>query len=600
MYHHRDLFTPHSEFVAVAELVEAIRPKTLDHSSWPPNYKSVYAWRIAQLKKMRATAMHKSGKRVGFVGALEYYSKPEHCVEFIQDWLDTYDPRKTGDAPKWMPFVLFKRQKEFVDFILELIADQESGLVEKSRDVGLTWLCCAVSVWAWLFVPGFAIGWGSRREDLVDELGIIDSIFEKIRLLIRRLPREFLPDGFNEKEHLTFMRCINPANGATIGGESGDNIGRGGRKSIYFKDESAHYERPLKIEAALGDNTNVQLDISSVNGLGNPFHRRREAGEEWRPGTKIEHGKVRVFVVDWRDHPEKTQAWYDARKSKWVAEGAEHIFAQEVDRNYSAALANTIIPLEWIKAAIDAHVKLGIADDGGDAAGFDVADEGGDTNAFARRKNIILKQVEEWGDRDTGVAARRALGFSLMFLGIQVEYDAIGVGSTVKAEYNRLRDERWAEIVAMNLYVDQRDALMAKYPVFNPWNAGAKVQWPYNRLIVGDPESILNRDFFANLKAQAWWSLRLRFQRTFMAVTQGAKYDPDLLISLDSTLPLIRKIEKELAQPTFDKATGTLKMVVEKKPEGTKSPNLADAIVMCYFPAISEFSQPILGQYGNG
>ena len=51
------------------------------------------------------------------------------------------------------------------------------------------------------------------------------------------------------------MRIVNPQTGASITGESGDNIGRGGRKLCYFKDESAWYERPEKIEAALADNT---------------------------------------------------------------------------------------------------------------------------------------------------------------------------------------------------------------------------------------------------------------------------------------------------------------------------------------------------------
>jgi hypothetical protein len=60
---------------------------------------------------------------------------------------------------------------------------------------------------------------------------------------------------------------------STATGEAGDNIGRGGRTLGYFKDESAHYEHRDLIEAALGDNTNVQIDISSVNGLGNVFHR---------------------------------------------------------------------------------------------------------------------------------------------------------------------------------------------------------------------------------------------------------------------------------------------------------------------------------------
>jgi phage terminase large subunit len=27
-----------------------------------------------------------------------------------------------------------------------------------------------------------------------------------------------------------------------------------------------------------------------------------------------------------------------------------------------------------------------------------------------------------------------------------------------------------------------------------------------------------------------------------------------------------------------------MKLVIDKKPEGTRSPNLADAVVMCYWP----------------
>jgi len=154
------------------------------------------------------------------------------------------------------------------------------------------------------------------------------------------------------------MKGINPANGSTITGESGDNIGRGGRKSMYFKDESAHYERPEKIEAALGDNTNTQIDISSVNGLGNVFHRRREAGEIWYAGAEIAAGVTRVLVFDWADHPEKSQEWYDTRRAKYEREGMLHLFAQEVDRNYAAAIQNTVIPSEWIDSLVDAHKKM--------------------------------------------------------------------------------------------------------------------------------------------------------------------------------------------------------------------------------------------------
>ena len=66
-------------------------------------------------------------------------------------------------------------------------------------------------------------------------------------------------------------------------------------------------------------------------------------------------------------------------------------------------------------------------------------------------------------------------------------------------------------------------------------------------------------------------------------MTQGAVYDPDELISLPSTLENLHIIERELSQAVYKHNTAG-KLLVDKKPEGTLSPNLADAIVICYNP----------------
>lgn len=318
----------------------------------PPDYTAVY-----MLRQRRLTAL-----RDNPAGALEFYrTRP---VEFINHWVSTYDPRNaSGDVPSRLPFVLFPRQKDMVVFLQACLAGETGGLIEKCRDAGATWVCCAFSVWLWLFCPGSAVGWGSRKEDLVDRIGDPKCIFEKMRLIIRGLPREFWPFGFKPDDHMAHMKIINPENDATIAGEAGDNIGRGGRTLIYFKDESAWYERPEKIEAALGDNTRVQIDISTVNGLGNVFHRARESGVEWYGGPALP-GKTNVFIFDWRDHPAKTQAWYDERRQVAIDKGLLHVFAQEVDRNYAASVEGVIIPADWVKAAIGADVALGLTDDG--------------------------------------------------------------------------------------------------------------------------------------------------------------------------------------------------------------------------------------------
>lgn len=562
--------------LAEQAVVKPWKPEPLTHQQWPPSYKAVYAWRMRQLEAFKADPSL-------VVAAKAYYRTRQ--AEFIMHWMDTYNPRKVRN--KWMPFVFFMRQADYIQFLKDCVEQGENGLVEKCRDAGATWLSCGYSVHSWLFINDDAIGWGSRKQDLVDKLGNPDSIFEKMRLILRRLPDVFKPRGFDMNKHGTFMRFVNPENNSVIMGEAGDNIGRGGRTRIYFKDESAHYERPEKIEAALGDNTNVQIDISSVNGLGNVFHRRREAGVLWRRGVKIDAGFTRVFIIDWRDHPEKTQEWYDTRRAKYEREGMLHVFAQEVDRNYAAAVANTIIPFEWIEAAVDAHLKVPylacIEPPKVFGAGLDVADEGIDRNALALRQWIIVRNVEEWGDRDPGASTRYAMDTLREYPGIRVQYDSVGMGSSVKSEFNRLVEDGTLDPVAMR---------------FVAWNAGAGVENPYDHVIPDDHESMFNRDFFQNLKAQAWWSIRSRFYKTFKAVTEGVVYSPDELISLDGTMPLLQQVKKELAQPTRG-TSGQLKMIVDKKPNGTKSPNLADAIIQVMFPVDDGSTAVLIGRYGG-
>lgn len=564
------------------------RPRPLERDEWPPDYKAVYRWRTRMLRELTADP----GK---LASARAYYAT--RPAEFIMDWLDTYDPRKSPNnanpqlrGEKWMPFVFFKRQEDVIEFFESCSHSQESGLVEKCRDFGLTWLACGYSVWRWLFIKNDAIGWGSRKESLVDKPGDPDSIFEKIRLMLKRMPKIWMPAGFSWGRHSTFMKLLNPENGAIIAGEAGDNIGRGGRRSIYMLDEAAHLERAEKVEAALGDNTNVRIDISSVNGVGNVFHRRRENGVVWTPDSNIEPGYIRVFIADWRDHPLKTQEWYDKRKARYEREGMAHIFAQEVDRNYAAAVSNVVIPYDWIEAAVNAHIDIPYFAEAVPEhlnewyAGLDVADEGNDRNALTLREWVIWRSVDEWGERDPGLTARKAILACREHSGhITCMYDCIGVGSGVKTEYNRLTTD---------------EGVVDAYKIpFIPWNAGASVINPWERIIPDDNESLQNKDFFDNLKAQAWWSLRTRFYKTFKARTEGAVYPVDELISLDGSMRLLEQLKKELAQPTVGHSS-RLKLLIEKKPDGMRSPNLADSGVLAFFPVADNNGGFLIGSYG--
>lgn len=541
--------------------------------AWPPDYNAVIQDRFERLRDIL------NDPDISWAVLKEHYSKFEaqSCIDFINHWCITTDPRAPKGMPKTMPFILFEKQEDFVHFIMDCLINKNPGLVEKCRDMGVTWLCVAISVWLWLFHPGMVIGWGSLLAHNIDDRGNPKSIFLKIRQTIENLPYFMLPiaEGFTRRECMPLMKILWPTgseNDAAIIGEGGVNVGRGGRTTIYFKDESAHYDQPQLIEASLGDNTDVPIDISSVNGT-NLFYQKRQAGELWARDKLPEKGLTWVFIFDWRDHPGKTQEWYDLRRRRAEREGLLHIFMQEVERNYMASIDRIIIPYEWIEASVDAHKMLKLPTFGDKIAAQDIADEGGDKNALIIMHGIIVRFADHWGG-DPGQAAQTSVPHCVDFGVSELYYDSIGVGAGFKVEINNMRaktDERGKKIWPQRLRVF-------------PWNAGAGVLDPEDNIIPGDMDSPTNEDQYANFKAQAWFRTRSRFYKTYRMVRFGEVYPVHELISLDSTMPLIHQLKAELAQAQSKKSEMNGKTVVDKKPKGSKSPNLADGVIMCSNP----------------
>jgi hypothetical protein len=128
---------------------------------------------------------------------------------------------------------------------------------------------------------------------------------------------------------------------------------------------------------------------------------------------------------------------------------------------------------------------------------------------------------------------------------------------------------------------------MPKGLKFQKWNAANPPLFPKEHMIRGDKETPLNEDYYASLKSQAWWELRLRFYRTYQMIHEGIQHPIESLISLDSSIPMLHQVTKELSQATSSLSPGKMKLQVNKAPEGTRSPNLADAIVMAYWPVIT-------------
>jgi len=333
--------------------------------SWRnPDYAPIWAARAERLGRLRAEPFLAPSLK-------QFYA--DHPVEFINDWCITFDPRAVEiGLEATMPFLLFPKQSDYILWMKARWEGREDGLVEKSRDMGVSWLCCAFAVWMLLFKPGTVIGFGSRKEIFVDEIGNPSSLFWKIRELIAKLPVEFQPKGYSSKLHAPFMRIMNPENGSTIVGEAGDNVGRGARTSIYFIDESAFCERQDSIRAALSQTSNCKIHVSTPNGNGNAFYRDRIAG------------RVPVFSFHWRDDPRKDDAWY----AKQVATLDPTIVAAEIDVDYNASVSDSWIPGDLVEAA----QRRGPADvvaNGPWFIGVDAAHMGDDEAVVTARRGLL-------------------------------------------------------------------------------------------------------------------------------------------------------------------------------------------------------------------
>lgn len=516
-----------------------------------PDYAAVFTQRLERLRRLREDPAK-------FEILKAYYQ--QNPAQFITDWGVTYDPRNLERGlPAAVPFVLFPKQVEWINWVMGMWRTSESGLTEKSRDMGVSWLAISLSCTLCLFNPGMAIGFGSRKEEYVDKLDAPKSLFYKARTFMRFLPPEFR-GGWIADKHAPYMRIMFPEAGSVITGEAGDNIGRGDRTSIYFVDEAAHLERPGLVEASLSATTNCRIDVSSVNGMSNPFAIKRHSWPDRR-----------IFTFHWRSDPRKDEAWY----TKIVEQVQDpKVIAQEIDISYTASVEGVVIPNEWVQAAIDAHIKLGIEPSGTAQGGLDVADEGKDLNAFAGRHGILLEYCEAWSGKGSDIfdTVKKAFDICGAEQYGEFRYDADGLGAGVKGDARVLAEQRGGgpEVAPFR---GSGEVLEPDAPIPRIDEDGSK-----------DQLERTNKDYFANAKAQAWWSLRMRFLRTYRAVVLGHPVtDPDALIALSSKIPELTKITLELSQPTYSK-NGAGKMLINKAPDGARSPNYADAVMIAYAP----------------
>lgn len=507
-------------------------------------------------------------RRSAKLGATEQ-AELERCKVDVSYWINqycvTYDPRllESGKDP-YLPFQLFPIQEGWLEWMQERAKRQQQGLVEKSRDMGATFLAAAYALHGWLFKPGFSAGFGSRKQELVDKLGDPDSIFEKIRVMLYRLPKWMLPKGFDDGCD-NFCRLVNPATGATITGEGGDEIGRGGRKTVYFIDEAAFLARPELVDRALLETTPVRIYISTPNGNGNPFFKKRFSGTipvytfHWKDDLRKNHYEIRdsdgelLSIGNGRVEEVPAGArvvypWYEEKK----ATTDPVALAQEIDIDYSASIDGVCIPAKWVQAAVDAHIVLGIEPRGEIVAGLDVAASGNNRNVLTTRQGIVVKRIRSWSEPNTTHTAKRTAEHCVSDGVSVLTFDTVGVGVGVSSAFASNDLPFTFQWKALN----------------GGESADASRYWDDGRT---------SKEKFLNKRAELWGLLRQRFEKTYERVVLGIAHPDEELISIPNEPELISQLSMPLRQSTSN-GKEKVESKDDMKKRGVSSPDFADSL----------------------
>lgn len=452
-----------------------------------------------------------------------------NVVDFFNDWVWTYDPRR---VPADLPFDLFPMQAEYLLWRNERLATKTNGLVEKSRDMGVTWMNAGWHVWRWRFHQGHKGTFGSRKQDLVDKSDDPDSIFEKMRYIIERLPAFLRPAGWDKRKHSKLLLLFNPENGNALTGEGGENMGRGGRSTVYDADEFAFVERAEITDRALLANSDVIIYTSTPNGPANLFAKKRMGGN------------IVVFTLHWTDHPDKTEEWYLKMVESY--DGDEVAIAQELDIDYYASVEGVLIK----KLHVDRAMLRELYDETEAAVtiGGDIATYGSDKSAAVVREGRNLLWAEEWHGHDPIESAQRIISIGLdaeqllkAHHKLYLFVDAIGVGAGTVAEL-----ERWVK-------------------------ANRKGRWIVIGVVAGEksPEEKCYR-----LRDALWWRMRKWFMEEQPA------------ISADIDGQVKQKLANDVAKVTYDVKDNGIVHIVSKrelKKKGIASPDIADALIHTFF-----------------
>ena len=252
------------------------------------------------------------------------------------------------DDPSILPFIPFPFQEEAITEIWESIMDGTKPIseriwltnvfIEKSRQMGLSWVLMYIFVYGFIF-HNHKYHVISQKEELVDKIGDMKSLFWKARFCINLLPKRMLPKWYDSKNS-KYMTISRPDGTGAITGESANpNAGRWGTYNAVFLDEFAFMSNATTINTACASATPCRIYNSTPNGEGNEFYRMRLLTVPRKDAYGIiTPAEIKWLRYHWSEHPLKNQERYNEE----IKGMSREKIAQELEINYNTAIVGRV------------------------------------------------------------------------------------------------------------------------------------------------------------------------------------------------------------------------------------------------------------------
>jgi len=220
---------------------------------------------------------------------------------YVNAFVWTYNPRLPSPI---VPFITYPYQDEAIMTLLKATGmvpghTPQDVFVEKSRDMGGSWMSILVHEYLWHWRDMLSFLWVSRKEDLVDKTDDPKSLMWKLDFLLKWLPPFLRPNYQRSRLH-----AKNLDSGSTIDGESttGD-VARGDRRTSILLDEFASVEEGEKVLAATADATDCRMFNSTPKGTGTAFYT-------------VKMTEIESVTMHWKRHPNKGAGLYTSEDGR--------------------------------------------------------------------------------------------------------------------------------------------------------------------------------------------------------------------------------------------------------------------------------------------